>query len=460
MANKTSGATPFAVALVCLCLVWVTATQGQGFRGSLFKGSQKMETKLKRKHPPLIYLTGVAISVRPKTHNAAHAGYAQQLASELESGLCSNDKRLKPEKDRPDTIVSCDITQLDYNSKSEVHKSTERRQTGERQKWNDKKKRYETEPVYQDFTVSNNFKIVGGEMNVSYQTIDKRTGGILDSSNIAARVEKKEYLDGNGAPSEDEVKQRLIKNAVAQIIHRLTPTIEEVPVLLARGKLDDAGRFGQSGLWDRMLEVLENKMEPFKDPKDDAYRIYDIGLAYEAMAYKAEDLATTQTLLKKSVDSYTRALDMNPGEKYFREPQNRINDAVNQYTKLKAQQQVQVATNQPASEPAAEPRPEPRGGKGIPLTATKALTNQDVIDLAKKGADETNLIATIKNAHAVNFDLGAEGFGLLLENKVPGNVITAMRKRQALKQGRPRTNATPKKPTKKPARITKWPDGF
>ncbi len=459
MANRTSGATSFLVTLMCLCGL-VTATPGQGFRGSLFKGSQKMETKLKRKHPPLIYITGVAISVRPKAHNAAHAGYAQQLASELESGLCSNDKRLRPEKDKPDTIVSCDITQLDYNSKSEVHKSTERRQTGERQKWNDKKKRYETEPVYQDFTVLNNVKIVGGEMNVSYQAIDKRTGGILDSSNIAARVDKKEYLDGNGAPSEDEVKQRLIKNAVAQIVHRLTPTIEEVPILLARGKLDDAGRLGQSGLWDRMLEVLESKMQPLKDPKDDAYRIYDIGLAYEALAYDAEDLATTQKLLQKSVDNYARALDMNPGEKYFREPQNRIKDAVNQYTKLKTQQQGQVATNQPAYEPPTETRPEQRGGKGLPQTSTKVLTNQDVIDLAKKGADETNLIAMIKNAPAVNFDLGPEGFGLLLENKVPNTVITAMRNKQALKQSKPRTNATPKKPTKKPTRITKWPGGF
>ncbi|HSB11985.1 MAG TPA: hypothetical protein VLM38_21035 [Blastocatellia bacterium] len=458
MTNRTSPKTPFVTTFLAICLSLATATPGQGFRGSLFKGSQKMETKLTRKHPPLIYITGVAISVRPKSRGTAHAAYAQQLGSELESELCSNDKRLRPEKENPDTIIYYEITQLDCTEKWEIHKSQERRKTGERQKWNEKKKQYETEPVYQDFTVSNNYKLVGGEMNVSYQAIDKRSGAVLDSSNIASRQAKKPYLDGNGAPPQDEVKQGMIKDTVKQIVHRLTPTLEVVPVLLARGKLDNAGKLGQSGLWDKMLEELENKVEPFKDPKDDAYRIYDIGLAYEALAYKAEDLATTRALLQKSVDNYMRALEMNPGEKYFREPQIRIENAVNQYSKFKTQQQGQVGTNRPPSEPRpqSESRQEPRGAKSLPKMPNKPLTNQDVIDLAKKGADEANLIATIKGAAAVRFDLGTEGLSLLLDNKVSNKVIAAMRSRQAPQQKKPRTSRN----GQKPIRSTKWPGGF
>lgn len=88
-----------------------------------------MEAVLKRKHPPKVQIMRVAISVRARSQNAVHAPYAQQLASERRR-LCSNDRRLRPEKDKPETIISCNITQLDSAEKWEMHKSQERRKTG------------------------------------------------------------------------------------------------------------------------------------------------------------------------------------------------------------------------------------------------------------------------------------------------------------------------------------------
>lgn len=467
MRNKPLIRLSLLLTAVACCPMLLTRAQGQGFRGAIYKGSQKMEATLKRKHPPLVHIMGVAVSVRARSENAVNTPYASQLASELESELCSNDRRLKPEKVNPETIVSCNITRLDASGKFEIQKSQERHKTGERQKWNEKKKKYEMEPVYEDVIVSRNYKVVSGAMNVSYQVTNSKTGAIIDASNIPAVRNRTQYPDGNGAPSDDELKQGMMKEVVKQIVHRLTPTIEAVPVLLARGKLDDAGNLGKAGLWEKMLENLEDKMQPFKDPKDDAYRVYDIGLAYEALAYKSEDLAIAKKLLQKAVDNYLKALEMNPGEKYFREPQTRIEAAANQYNKLTTQQSAELAQVPPVGP--GGPKPPPReisGSKGLPQappTPNKSLTNQGVIDLAKKGLDEAGLIATIKDASSVEFDLGAEALGVLLENRVTSKVIASMRAKQDAQRKKP-ASATRKKPVRKrspqPVRRTEWPFGF
>ena len=58
------------------------------------------------------------------------------------------------------------------------------------------------------------------------------------------------------------------------------------------------------------------------------------------------------------------------------------------------------------------------------------LTTQDVIDLRAAGLDDANLIAAIRDARTVAFDLSPAGLKALLGGKVSNAVITAMRARQ------------------------------
>ncbi|HTQ95625.1 MAG TPA: hypothetical protein VMH89_02400, partial [Candidatus Acidoferrum sp.] len=77
------------------------------------------------------------------------------------------------------------------------------------------------------------------------------------------------------------------------------------------------------------------------------------------------------------------------------------------------------------------------GGAGSSSTAAgassgpalPALTNQKVIDMLKGGVDEDNIIATIREAKAVNFDLSPDGQISLAQNGVKGKVLAAMRDR-------------------------------
>ena len=58
------------------------------------------------------------------------------------------------------------------------------------------------------------------------------------------------------------------------------------------------------------------------------------------------------------------------------------------------------------------------------------MTNTDVIDLRKAGLDDANLIASIRDAGAVAFDLSPAGLKTLLTAKVSNAVIAAMRERK------------------------------
>ncbi|MHA2642977.1 MAG: hypothetical protein V2G41_10050 [bacterium JZ-2024 1] len=421
---------PIAVLFVALPCSPLMAAVGEGF------GITKMRVELNRKRPPLVYIMGTAICVEVKSQVPKGPTLTQPMASMLEAELCRYDRRLKPECTRPETIISCTITELSSDEKTETR--TERQQVGERQVWNEKKQRYEKEPVYGDVQVP--YKIVTGAMNVSYQAKDKKTGKILDSANIRGTYSEA-YRKGEGAPSLNEVEQMMMRNIIAQIVPRLVPTIERVEVLLAKGSFEAASNLGKAGLWNKMLETLE-LMTPLKNPKDDAYRRYNIGVAYEALAYQAEDLATTRKLLEEAATNYRAAIEMNPEEKYFREPQVQIQTAIAQYKKLEQQQ---------AAWERAEQDPGPQGKKGTEQqpqgpTQQGALTNQDIVDLKKEGLDEENLISMINTAPRVQFDLSPEGVRYLLKNGISNKVIAAMRARQFPRQRPPRQ--TQRKKTK------------
>jgi hypothetical protein len=57
------------------------------------------------------------------------------------------------------------------------------------------------------------------------------------------------------------------------------------------------------------------------------------------------------------------------------------------------------------------------------------LTNQKVIDMLKGGVDEENIIATIREARSVRFDLSPDAQIQLAQNGVKGKVLAAMRER-------------------------------
>lgn len=405
------------VFLMGACLLTTAACWGQSF------GAAKEKVTLLRKLPALVHLPGDTIAVRVSGHDE-HSDLARDLQSMLEAEITKDDPRLRIDERAPSAIISCRIT--DFSHPAPI---------------------VNTRPsvaVGKNAPRTQNYLRVTGSLSVSFQT--RGAGGAeLSSDNVTAKYDREFDSSGNsvsegvkgtvtsawkrvtgGANSEDlnpptdaELRAMLINRAVVKIAAHIVNTSETVEVYLAkqRGALDEGDKLAAGGLWERALETYETAT-PDPRPVEDAYRLYDTGVAYEALAYKAEDPKAAMKYLDEAAIDYGKAIDSRPSEKYFLEPQRRIEDAIAHYRQL---EEVHHHAS-PTAETAA-------GSKPKPGSAAKALTNAQVIAMVKSGMDDDTVAQAVRAAKAVSFDLTTAGQQTLDSDGVSATVIAAMKAR-------------------------------
>src|SRR6185312_3485383 len=317
----------------------------------------KSKTTLQRKLPALVQLPGTTVTIAVTGHSGA-SELVQDFKSMLGSQLVKDDPRLSVEDHGADSTITCEITEF-------VHPAP---------------------TITQRPGISNGktpappitYTRVTGMMRVSFQARAKG-GGTVGSDNVTAKYDEEFDTSGNkvsggvggafkngfkrikgGAKSEDmnpptdsELRTKLIDSAIQQIVTELVNTRELVEVMLAKGKgaMDQGVKDAEAGLWSRALEEWSS-MPALPKPVDDAYRLYDVGVAYEAMGYAADDDKAAIRFLDQASINYGKAIDSNPAEKYFLAPQKRIETALAHYEKLEQQKKSATAVAPPASTPA------------------------------------------------------------------------------------------------------------
>jgi hypothetical protein len=312
------------------------------------------------------------------------------------------------------------------------------------------------------------YTLVTGNIEVSYQAIEVRTNAPVDSENLTATF-KRDYppadagglgglnpfvkKDNSLPPSRSEMQSYLLNTVASLMAQRAAPVEQTFTVPLPRGKFDQLSKVAQTQSWGKVLEGAET-MAPLPDAKDDSYRQYLIGLANEALAYQQKTNDATRDYLFKARKSYDEAKMRHPKEDRFLEPWTRVDKAVEQYDKIKRQEQEyrQFAASRgsaPVPKPASEPKPVTAPPKDRETTAASdgasdQWNNQMVIKLWKSGSvKEADLIEFIKTATNYKFDVNAPQALLELSTAgVPSGVIRVMREKMA-----PATNKTtpPKK---------------
>jgi tetratricopeptide (TPR) repeat protein len=406
----------------------LTAPAGaQGF------GANKEKVTLQRKLPALIHLPGetIKITVTSADEDGALPYDFQAL---LETELLKDDPNLRDD-DNPSTQIICQITEYSHPEPIYTNKLGTGQAVGA-----------SNSPLSQLSRTASKIgatQRITGKIDVSFQAKDA-TGRVLISDNIDSTYDREFDSAGNstshgvfgqvsgtfshakgGAKSEDgpptpaELRSRLIIDAVQQIAEHLVDSNENVDVLLARkdGPLEEGDKDAMTGLWERALETYETA-PPFPKPEEDAYRLYDIGVAYEALAYQAEDQKAAMKYLDQAAINYGKAIDAKPDEKYFVEPQKRIETAIAHYRELqKEQDDAARAKTDLAANPA--------GGKG--------LTNAQVITMVKSGIDEATVLQAIRGAAAVNFDLSPAGQKALTAGGVSPRELSEMKTQAAKK---------------------------
>ncbi len=475
-AARCSGWRALRLCACSLILFLQFAGLGSRVRAQGF-GLTKKTIKLERKMPASVHLPGPGFDVQVTAHDANSADSARMLSDLLTTELQKYDKKLQVKTTSPDETVHCTITTFQIPPPVTYTRNEMVFQKG---------KNMEQPVMYYKVT---------GSVNITYQAKDGQSR-VFDSDSIAAnysqefqagtnqatgesfqskvtspfkRLAGKKTDETYGAPTPVELRQLLLSRAASQIASRLVNTDETLDIPLARGKMDEANNLAEKGLWERYLETLETMM-PLPKPTDDAYRLYDIGVAYEALAYQSEDKSATEKFLEKAAINYGKAIDANPGEKQFAEPQTRIETAVAHYKKLQGGATLSAkADAAPESAPAAASSSKsstagkastaathrstvsasskpataagassaaPAAASKLPAPAAKpaanaapALTNAQVVKMAKAGVDEDNIIATIHDATSVQFDLSPDGLVDLASNGVKGKIVAAMRER-------------------------------
>ncbi len=442
------------------------SARAQGF------GNGKKHVTLHRRLPAAVKLPGAGFDVQVAAHDAANSDVAQSLSDLIPIEIEKNDKNLHEEKSTPDEVITCTVTAFETPPPQSFSRNEVVMQKGHS---------LEEPKKYNKIT---------GNLSVAYRAIAGKSS-IIDSRTLTATYSQDFEADTNTAadesvgskmvdpfkrlagkkgaetvtaPTSVQLKQILIRQIVAQIAARVVNTDEMIDVPLARGKLDEADKLAEHALWSRYLETLE-QMTPFSDPAVDAYRLYAIGVGYEAEAYAEENHIAAKKLLEQAAINYGKAIDGKPSEKYFLEPQSRIEVAVTHYRQLEVQ--ASVATEAPPAPAATLTEPAPAAPAKKPATtrsakpgstATKsgttpkpgaassgsstkpagsgsapakpALTNADVIKMAKAGVDEDSIVNAIHDAGSVNFDLSPDGLIQLAQNNVKGKIVSAMRVKQ------------------------------
>jgi hypothetical protein len=326
---------------------------------------------------------------------------------------------------KPEVELNVAIDRLDSHETWETYTDYERQQTGTKREWNESKKKYEDKPVYSNVAVQKQRKVMtanlSGTWDIAAKNRDVANGSLDDDF-------RREYGDYDNAPAPSEIEDDMLKKAARQIAAQLVPTQERTAVLVPRASFEPLIPLAESGAWDRYLAAVE-AMPAKKNPKDEAFRHYALAIAKEAIAYGKENRAEARDLLRAAQSHYETAASLNADEELFRKgytsllstsnigsPLARMTDSVARYDAWSATgSATRVASAQPVAAPA-----KPSGA---------GMRNQTVIDLAKAGLSDENIILAIDAAAQTQFDVSPEGLIALSKGGVSKGVIAHMQKK-------------------------------
>jgi hypothetical protein len=405
--------------VLLLCAVAGEGATAQFRRGIL---AESTEIMLFPAVPPSLMLPAGTYQVDVKNQSTGPARLLSRLDEAITRQLEENDNRLQSATGKPDMTIVATLTEWTRTRRSGTKYVSETRQVGTKQV-TDKNGKTRTEPIYE---YGRNKPTVIDEGAVAVR-LEVRRGAQVLADETARFTYNDNRLAEEGARPTTEVEETMLDRVAQRAAGLVTPAREPVTVLLARSdEVDKLNDLARSRKWHEWRAALQ-ETRPHRDAKKDAYRLHNIGIAHEALAYEATSDEEAQRLLTDAAQFVQKAIAGKKDEKYFAEAFTRISANSLGYTRLRTMR-ASLGMRQSTAASAA-PAEKVKPAAKSPTSATP-MTNADVIELRKAGLDDDNLIAAIKDAAATRFDLTPAGLKTLLEAKVTNRVITAMRERK------------------------------
>ncbi|PYR39430.1 MAG: hypothetical protein DMF93_14110 [Acidobacteria bacterium] len=379
---------PLAIVVV-VSLVAPGPARAQGF------GVFKKNVMLARSLPPVIDLSGTRVGVNVTGVPGRPQTVTQLLRAKLIPLIFSNGTLVESQAS-PDRVVEVTITDLrsttriDPADRSTV--VTANIQAAYRTINNQTKRTLDAKNV--DFEYEQRF--AAAQQQTQTATTKGSDGGFLGKLNKLSNSLGSGAASTEQPPTAEKLTMMMVDAIAVQIAQRIVLMKETIEVPLPRGKLDKASDLAVNGRWGAMLEQLE-QTSPLP-AADDAYRIYGIGVANEALAYLERDAAKQRDLVANASLNYKNALQVRRDEKTFQKAEARIAQSLNALTVVAAQQSQSRA---PAVQPAGGARS--AGGEG----GGKATrwNNAAVVELAKGGFKDSELVEMIATAPTPEFEV-------------------------------------------------------
>ncbi|MGA3096272.1 MAG: hypothetical protein ABSF25_07450 [Bryobacteraceae bacterium] len=329
-----------AICLIVLCPAWLP---GQGF------GTLKKTIVLERKLPAAVKLPGNAFDVKTsaeKPLDPCEKLAADKLQSMIETSLIRFNSQLELNPDKPDTLIVVKVLICSAAATPQYNTLLSGRNKGQQQP-SGVKVNGRLQVTYQARTHAGKF-VDAEPIEVKYaHEFNQVSGAISEAKKVIGKIPhpgaRRKDEEGEDEPhTMEDVIEILVDRTAQRVAARLVNTTERVEIMLARGALDQNNRNADAGQWTKFVETLET-MPPLARLEDDAYRLYNIGVGDEALGYKAETPAGAKRYFEQAVMQYRKAGEANPQEKYFIEPVNRIEVALEHYKQLSAPAEAPAA---------------------------------------------------------------------------------------------------------------------
>jgi hypothetical protein len=287
-------------------------------------GISKTKVTLKRTRPPEIVLVGETVTVEVAGHARAISDRQLDSIRQRVEDALSADRSRRLVKGGADSVVHISVDDFEARVNDNVIYETHYVKTGERQEWDAKKNRYVTKDVYGNKSEPVRVRTARGRIGAHVEAATLSGPRSADAGAGYQDEFKGEVRIPEQASSESSLEHYLVELAGQHAAATVTFSPDPVEALLAvDGDLKDGNRLAQGGLW---KEALGNWVDrkPFKGDKE-AARMHNIGVAHEALAYALPiDGPEHRAELAQAQDFYKKALALDPGEKYFTEPMQRI----------------------------------------------------------------------------------------------------------------------------------------
>jgi hypothetical protein len=407
-----------ALLLLAAAAVFTTdASAREGF------GFTKKAVSLTRTNPPSLDIGARRVKISATSDREAEKDDAATLMRYTEELVLSGAGTMATGKDKGDVRISIAVDRLDSNESWETEQKSRTEKTGTKQEWNEKKKKYETKDVYGTVYYTVQVKVMSASLSGSWDLADKN-GRIVESGSINETFREK-YSEGKGSPAPSKIEDDLLKRAAKSVASRIVPTQDTISVLVPKGSFEDLIPLAEMNAWDRYLAGVEAVPAP-RDPRQDAYRQYALGLAKEGLAHASamEEPARTIELLREAQTHYETAVKNNPREELFAKAYSSLFSMGSSSASLPRVGASLAAFDKwvgPAR--TASARPTSQAKKNV-------MTNDTLVEMAKAGLADENLMLAIDAARDVDFDTSPNALIALAKGGVSKSVIAHMQKKK------------------------------